>query len=112
MSGKSIMRHDRIFGGFRPANVNIANNRGDESEVGLTNSLSVPRREFLARLAALGATALIPQATAFAQTQAPANPRRIDVHYHFSSPGFIAAITARKTGQRPLMEWTPAKAIE
>jgi 6-methylsalicylate decarboxylase len=42
----------------------------------------------------------------------PAGPHRIDVHHHFSSPGFIAAITARKTGQRPLMEWTPARAIE
>jgi predicted TIM-barrel fold metal-dependent hydrolase len=62
------------------------------------------RREFLAGLTALGAVQ-VPRA----QTTAP---HRIDVHYHFSSPGFIAAIKARNTGQRPLMEWTPARAIE
>jgi predicted TIM-barrel fold metal-dependent hydrolase len=69
-----------------------------------------PRREFLAGLAALGATALLPDAF---EAQAPAAPpHRIDVHTHFSAPGFIAAITARNTGQRPLMEWTPAKTLE
>ena len=30
------------------------------------------------------------------------NPRRIDVHHHFSSPGFIKEISSRKTGQIPL----------
>ena len=38
--------------------------------------------------------------------------RRIDVHCHFSSPGFIQTIKARNTGQMPLMAWTPAKTIE
>jgi predicted TIM-barrel fold metal-dependent hydrolase len=112
MSGKSIVRDDMIFGGRKPAYSHIENIYGVESEFGSKYSLSVPRREFLAKLAALGGTALIPGATAFAQTPLAAKPHRIDVHYHFSSPGFIAAITARKTGQRPLMEWTPAKAIE
>ena len=82
---------------------------GIEGSSGLSHLLQ--RREFLAGLAALGATALVPEAMTLAQTQPAAKPHRVDVHYHFSSPGFIAAITARKTGQRPLMEWTPAKAI-
>src|SRR5262245_43308991 len=77
-----------------------------------------PRREFLAGLAALGATAVLPNELTLseadgwllAQTRNP--PHRIDVHAHFSAPGFIAAIKARNTGQRPLMEWTPAKTIE
>jgi predicted TIM-barrel fold metal-dependent hydrolase len=112
MSGKSIVRDDMIFGDRNPAYSHIENIYGVESEIGSKYSLSVPRREFLAKLAALGGTALIPGATAFAQTPLAAKPHRIDVHYHFSSPGFIAAITARKTGQRPLMDWTPAKAIE
>lgn len=113
MSGKSIMIDGRMnFGGHKSARANIENIYGAEIEIGSKYSLSVPRREFLARLAALGATSLIPGAAAFAQIQTAAKPRRIDVHYHFSSPGFIAAITARKTGQRPLMDWTPAKAIE
>jgi predicted TIM-barrel fold metal-dependent hydrolase len=71
----------------------------------------VPRRQFLHRLAALGAASLIPE-FAF-PAQAPAvKPYRIDTHSHFSSPGFIAEIIARKTGQKLLMEWTPAKCIE
>ena len=81
-------------------------------EFGFAHASSVPRREFLAKLGALGATALIPGAATFAQMQTEPKPHRIDVHYHFSSPGFVSAITARKTGQRPLMDWTPAKAIE
>lgn len=74
----------------------------------------VLRRDFLIGLAALGVTSLIPEAAMAAQTQetAPAGPRRIDVHHHFSPPGFIAEIKARKTGQTALMEWTPQKSIE
>ena len=113
MSGKSILSDSgMIVGGCKHAGSGSQHICGDGLEIGLEHSLSVPRRDFLAKLAALGATSLIPGAAAFAQAQTAANPRRIDVHYHFSSPGFIQAITARKTGQRPLMEWTPAKAIE
>ena len=72
------------------------------------------RREFLAGLAAVGATALVQDILKGAQqrpsTAAP--PTRIDVHYHGNSPGFIAAIKARNTGQTALMNWTPAKALE
>ena len=49
---------------------------------------------------------------AFAQTAAPAKPFRIDVHHHFSSPGFIAEITGRRTGQVPLMRLTAQKSLE
>lgn len=67
------------------------------------------RREFLTGLAALGAGALLPGAGA---AQTPAKPFRIDVHHHFSSPGFVAEITGRKTGQAPLMRLTAQKSIE
>ena len=72
------------------------------------------RREFLAGLAAAGAAALVPETLFAAQTgsTASAAPRRIDVHYHGNSPGFIAAIKARNTGQTALMNWTPAKALD
>ena len=43
---------------------------------------------------------------------AQSNPRRIDVHHHFSSPGFIKEISSRKTGQISLERWTPTKSIE
>jgi 6-methylsalicylate decarboxylase len=43
---------------------------------------------------------------------AQSNPRRVDVHHHFSSPGFIKEIASRRTGQIPLEQWTPAKSVE
>src|SRR5579872_2374748 len=77
-------------------------------------STGVARQKFLAGLGALGAAAVLPEV--LLRTQAPADvsgrPYRIDVHNHFSAPGFIAAIAARKTNQRPLELWTPGKAIE
>src|ERR1700752_2816810 len=70
------------------------------------------RREFLAGLAAIGASALAPDVLTGAQTGPAAAPFRIDVHNHGNSPGFIAAIKAHNTGQTALMNWTPAKALE
>src|SRR6266849_9283818 len=77
-------------------------------------SRGVPRREFLAGLAAAGVSASLPDFKLAAQTKAAAAsaPFRVDVHYHFSSPGFIAAIKAHNTGQGALMQWTPEKALE
>ncbi len=37
---------------------------------------------------------------------------RIDVHHHISPPAFIAKIVALKTGQTPLIDWTPQQSIE
>jgi predicted TIM-barrel fold metal-dependent hydrolase len=68
------------------------------------------RREFLGGVAALGAAGFL-AGKASAQT-ALARPFRIDVHHHFSSPGFIAEITGRKTGQVPLMRLTAEKSLE
>jgi predicted TIM-barrel fold metal-dependent hydrolase len=77
-------------------------------------SVGVARREFLAGLGALGAVAALPGELLRAQAPAsvPGRPYRIDTHHHFSAPGFIVAISARKTNQRPLELWTPAKAVE
>jgi predicted TIM-barrel fold metal-dependent hydrolase len=71
----------------------------------------IPRRQFLRGLGVLGAASLVPE-FAFPAQSPGVKPYRIDTHYHFSSPGFIEAIRARNTGQKALMEWTPAKAIE
>lgn len=72
------------------------------------------RRKVLGALGALGAAAALPEWLARAQnpTAASARPNRIDVHHHFSAPGFIAAISARKTNQRPLEQWTVEKSID
>jgi 6-methylsalicylate decarboxylase len=68
------------------------------------------RRDFLTGLAALGASTVLGARTG--ATQGAEKPSRIDVHHHFSSPGFIAEITGRKTGQVPLMRLTARKSIE
>ena len=71
------------------------------------------RRKFLTGLTALCAAAVLPNPQML--EPAPAEKQkaaRIDVHHHFSAPGFIAAIAARKTNQRPLELWTPAKSLE
>lgn len=70
------------------------------------------RRSFLGGLAALGAGAILPGRQAWAQAAAAEKPFRIDTHHHLSSPGFIAEISGRRTGQVPLMRWTVAKSIE
>ncbi len=67
------------------------------------------RRSFIASSAAAAAVGVFGNlGTAGAQS----DPRRIDVHHHFSSPGFIKEISSRKTGQIPLERWTPAKSVE
>jgi len=66
------------------------------------------RRTFLGGLASLGAGAQFADQSASAEA-AVDKPFRIDVHHHLSSPGFIAEITGRRTGQVPLMKWTVAQ---
>jgi predicted TIM-barrel fold metal-dependent hydrolase len=67
------------------------------------------RRGFLGGLAATAAALAAP---AHAQTPTAGKPFRIDTHHHLSSPGFIAEISGRRTGQIPLMQWTPAKSLD
>jgi predicted TIM-barrel fold metal-dependent hydrolase len=67
------------------------------------------RRSFLGGLAA---TALAPAMPAAAQAPPPERPFRIDTHHHLSSPGFIAEISGRRTGQTPLMRWTVQRSLE
>jgi predicted TIM-barrel fold metal-dependent hydrolase len=71
------------------------------------------RRGFLTGMAALGAGALLGSRKSAAQTPAAVDkPFRIDIHHHISSPGFIKEIAGRRTGQVPLMKWTPAQSID
>src|SRR5712692_6766137 len=53
------------------------------------------RRELLTGLTVLGAGALFPWAQSLAQNGG--NPRRIDVHHHFTSPAYLEF--TRKYGQ-------------
>ena len=70
------------------------------------------RRRFVTGLTALGASALLPGCQSVGKAPEKAAPFRIDVHHHLSPPGFVKEIVARKTGQRPLIGWTPASSIE
>jgi predicted TIM-barrel fold metal-dependent hydrolase len=70
------------------------------------------RRQFLSGLAAIGAGSLLSGCQTTGQGAVGVAPFRIDVHHHLAPPGFIREIVARKTGQVPLMEWTPAKSID
>ena len=70
---------------------------------------SMRRREFLAGVAATGATVLGFRGQAPAQT-ATGRAHRIDVHHHHTPPPYVAALTARNiTG--PVRDWTPEKSI-
>src|SRR5712692_4858185 len=55
------------------------------------------RRNFLGGLAALGAGALIQGGQSAAQTAAN-NPRRIDVHHHFTPPAYLEFTRANNQG--------------
>src|SRR5437879_6421379 len=71
------------------------------------------RRAFIGGLGALGAGAPFAGRQARAEgTAAVEKPFRIDTHHHLSSPGFIAEIAGRRTGQVPLMKWTVAQSLD
>ena len=72
----------------------------------------VGRREFLSGLAAVGATALVPDLAKAQQALPPPTPGRriIDVHYHYSSPMYREVLRPMGTGQTPIIEWDDRKA--
>ena len=77
--------------------------------------MSHSRREFIAALAAAGSASLLPRDL---PAQAPAaGTRRIDIHQHFISPSFLAALTARNAqipvpGLAAWKDYSPARAVE
>ncbi len=75
---------------------------------------SSPRRKFLAGVAALGASALIPGRRSEAQAPAavPGTPHRIDVHHHLAPPRYIAELAPKQILQPPTRNWTPARSLE
>lgn len=77
---------------------------------------SISRRRFLGGLAAAGASLALPACRLGAQPPAAA-PRRIDVHQHFVSPRYLAALIEKnRSAPVPgLANWegySPARAIE
>lgn len=67
----------------------------------------LPRRQFLARAAALGAMGALPSIESVAQANAP---HRIDIHHHMLPPAYMEAIATRRFG--PVPNWSPARSLE
>jgi predicted TIM-barrel fold metal-dependent hydrolase len=67
------------------------------------------RRRFLISLGAFGASTALPSATSLAQ--APAKPRRIDVHHHIIPPFFIDAWRDRGHPGPPSFGWSLQKTV-
>ena len=73
-------------------------------------AIGMSRRKFLAEGIAAGAALGVGGSAAVAQAE---QPHRIDVHHHLAPPRWIAdVVVGRKTGQRPLADWTPQRSIE
>ncbi len=74
------------------------------------SSDSITRRRTLATLGAVAASAALP-----VMAQAPANPRRIDVHHHIWPPEYMTREHDRVlavTSNVASLQWTPAHSIE
>src|SRR5579863_1307549 len=85
-----------------------------DGKTGRSNPGAFSRRDLLYGIAALGASAVLPEFGSAAQTGSAAAPRpfRIDTHHHFSVPKLIAASTAKGITQTGLQDWTPQKSID
>src|SRR5262245_48853254 len=74
------------------------------------------RRRFLGTLAAAGAASLLHGRDVLGQPQ-PSPARRIDIHQHFVSPGFLAFLGAKNAvspvpGFAAWKDYSPARAVE
>src|SRR5882724_9581933 len=65
------------------------------------------RRDFLGKLAALGAAAALPAELA---AQGRGKPSRIDVHHHLMYPGYLDEIAGRRAGST--FKWSPEMSLE
>ena len=70
--------------------------------------LIAPRRAFLAGMAALGASAVLPGCQTM-EGAGGGKPYRIDVHHHFAPPDYSAALKAKMRGHA---KWSVAGTIE
>ncbi len=72
------------------------------------------RRSVLSLGASAAAGLLAPgvYSGASAQPQGGGTSGIIDVHHHVSPPDFVAALIKHQLGERPMLDWTPARSIE
>jgi len=82
-----------------------------DGRTGRLNPAALSRRDLLYGMAALGASAVLPEFGSAAQTGSAAAPRpfRIDTHHHFTVPKLLAESAAKGVTQAGLQDWTPQK---
>jgi predicted TIM-barrel fold metal-dependent hydrolase len=75
---------------------------------------SMSRRIFLSAGAAIagGLTIGSSGGSVFAQSGGVSHAGIIDVHHHVSPPSFIKSLSKHNLGERPMLDWTPARSIE
>jgi len=69
----------------------------------------LPRRQFLAGMAALGAGAILPGCQTAGTQAAGGKPYRIDVHHHIAPTAYSAALKAMMRGHA---KWSPQASLE
>ena len=73
-------------------------------------SCGVTRRNFLASIAGLGASTILPSQAA--DPTIVGKQDRIDTHHHFISPGIKAAMSSKNLMQGPAISWTLQKTLD
>ncbi|MDP9050616.1 MAG: amidohydrolase, partial [Acidobacteriota bacterium] len=77
---------------------------------GISNSGRNARREFIAGMAALATTALVPD---WSSAQAAKDSAGwIDVHHHFAPPAYAAVLKQKELTPAPLAGWSPQKTMD
>jgi len=85
-----------------------------DGKTGRSNTGTLSRRDLLYGIAAMGASAIMPEFGPAAQTEsaAAARPFRIDIHHHFTVPKLLVESAAKGVTQTGLQNWTPQKSID
>src|SRR5579863_8651176 len=85
-----------------------------DGKTGRSNPGAFSRRDLLYGIAALGASAVLPDFGSAAQSGSSAAPRpfRIDTHHHFTVPKLLAESAAKGVTQAGLQDWTPQKSLD
>ncbi len=88
---------------------------GEPPEFGIelehSDSAVTRRSILLGGAAAAGWISFFASQSALAQSTAIPVPV-IDVHHHVSPPTFVSALLKYRLGERPMVDWTPARSIE
>lgn len=85
-----------------------------DGKIARPNPGAFSRRELLYGIAAMGASAALPEFGSAAQSGSASAPRpfRIDTHHHFTVPKLLVESAAKGVTQAGLQDWTPQKSLD